>query len=271
MLDATLGSAAGVFGAGELANLFTEVVEGRPCSCGSLLQSCPVWQHVLVPALGDPAELDQLSRAVESAPRPSATLAGSHGAVWRAVFDRLATVQQASWVVDSSKSTRATAHRPLRLAGAGLEVHVIHLLRDPRAVMISLTRGTNRQLMGIRPSTRHRGAGMLRAVRGAAAWARADAAARRLSKHPEIASYRTLRFEDLCADPGAVLSSLGEGLGVELGNIDLQAVTPGHGIAGNRARTTTPVLRPALAAGPGQFPAVWSILFRRPLRRYGYP
>ena len=58
----------------------------------------------------------------------------------------MALAERADIIVDSSKSARNTCGRLPAFHGAGIPVKGLHLVRDPRAVMWSIQRGSNRRL-----------------------------------------------------------------------------------------------------------------------------
>jgi hypothetical protein len=149
ILDRTLGQLDGFFSAGELCNLWERgLVARRRCGCGTLVPDCPVWAAVLAEAFGglegvDSARLAAMTRR-RLHPRsvPSALLGRqSTGDEYHGVLTRLYRAVQRQTgcrvLVDSSKSP---VYARLLAAVPGLEVAVVHLVRDPRATAWSFLR-----------------------------------------------------------------------------------------------------------------------------------
>jgi hypothetical protein len=157
ILGNVLGEIDGFFHAGELRSIWTLGDEaGRLCGCGVRIDECPLWRSVVergfegiaadgatparvaewhgrvvrtrrLPRLlaarpGRPTGWEALDRYAEVAPR-----------LYRAVHD----VTGARLVVDSSKRVPDAAF--LRLL-PGVDLRVVHLVRDPRAVAYSWQR-----------------------------------------------------------------------------------------------------------------------------------
>jgi hypothetical protein len=142
-------------------------------------------------------------------------------------------------LVDSSKSTWKTGRRLALLKECGFDVRGIHLVRDPRGVMYSISKGSNRllesgghaQLFG----------GMFRGLLG---WVLANLLAE-ISLLKENTFVR-IRYEDLVADPVAALGRIGTLLGVDMQPVTMRLATGdsllrGHGVSGNRMRRQGPV------------------------------
>jgi hypothetical protein len=240
ILEMALGLAHGVRGVGEVTHLFRELRAGRRCTCGEPLGACEAWASLgrrLAPV--DPAEAEAATRHVEGRvallrpPPDSDPRVRLYAGVWRAVFEELGTTHGV--IVDSSKSAGA-AGRPFALARyCGLDVRVIHLVRDPRAVMWSVLRGSNRRMLA--GESAHQRWGMPRALLG---WSVANLCAERSIRQARLPGIR-LRYEDFVRDPGGSLRRTGEALGLELGGAAESLsgeyfLGPGHGVAGNRVR-----------------------------------
>ena len=253
LVERVLGACPGWANVGELVDVARSVApRDERCGCGERFSQCPVWQRVGELALGgwSPAVVDDLARAQRAAarqrhlpgllartatgrPTDAATrrLADSFAAVHRA----FATVTGADVVVDASKGPAfglALASHP------DLDVRVINLVRDPRAVAWSWAQRVQRpHATGPademwRVSTR----------RAAAQWTALQLemeGIRRLGRVPTA----LLRYEDLVADPVGALSAATADLGLGLRRSDLTHVEPGevvlgpsHGLSGNPSR-----------------------------------
>ncbi len=155
LLDRLLGSTPKFHSGGELGSVWTHgLVEDRLCSCGSLFSGCPFWQ-----AVGNygfsalrPHELDAIVRYTQSVfpaqkiwriltPRTRRSLVSSAPANFLNMTARLyqgvRDVSAGQVLVDSSK---LPVYFVLLARVPSVNVHVIHLVRDPRAVAHSWRR-----------------------------------------------------------------------------------------------------------------------------------
>lgn len=148
MLAGVLGEIEGFFFAGEVRYLWQRgLVERRLCGCGQPLVECDFWTAVLTRAFGSaqldaPAIAAEQRRAIRMRRLPS-LLAGRAAAspshlerlsrVYRAIADEAGT----RVIVDSSK---LPSYGYLLRSAPSLDVRVVHLVRDPRAVAFSWQR-----------------------------------------------------------------------------------------------------------------------------------
>jgi hypothetical protein len=155
LLDNILGQTEGFFSSGELGNLWNFAqAEERVCSCGSCLRDCEIWKGVFRRILGDV----DLGYALSKRPRDRFQYMRSRD-FWRLTsgrgrkrFLQLTSAQArevvhlygvisaesgARTIVDSSKSS-ARAYMITQIPD--LDVYVVHLVRDPRAVAFSWAR-----------------------------------------------------------------------------------------------------------------------------------
>jgi hypothetical protein len=159
-----------------------------------------------------------------------------YGEIWRAMLEAIATVSQASIIVDSSKTTHLIAGRPIALARLGqINVRLLHLVRDPRAVMWSSLRGSNR-LLESGQSTRTHG----RALRALIGWCITNLTVETM-RLAGFGKVLRVRYEDYVTDAGKEVSRIAAEFGVDwqpLAAIMEQGsfLSPGHGVAGNRLR-----------------------------------
>jgi Sulfotransferase family len=147
ILDNVLGQVDGFFSAGELMFLWRRgLIEGRLCGCGVPVRECDVWTRVLrraYPAGADPRELLRLERqsartrhlALHLA-RPTAG-APEYRARLGALYAAVGAETGCRVIVDSSKSP---SYGRVLATTEGLDVRVVHLVRDPRAVAYSWVR-----------------------------------------------------------------------------------------------------------------------------------
>lgn len=256
ILASILHEVEGFASAGETRWLWERGVrEGRPCGCGDAPSDCPVWSRVIdrtLASLGKGATGDvdsivaaqrevarrvhypRILRSIGSPRTDWAALEAVRG-VTHSVYCELARVTGAHLVVDISK-------RPVDAAVvAGLDDvdhYVLHMVRDPRAVVHSwrraktFTAGGQSRAMGTR--------GMLSTVRR---WTGNSIAAEALRRRTPGTRWFRVRYEEFAADPRGTVSQILAFLG-ERGDapfIDGSTVllAPNHIVAGNPSRFTT--------------------------------
>ena len=154
MLERVLGEIPGFVNVGELIDLFRHAARhGERCGCGEPFADCPFWTSVGKRAFGgwgteSVAEvrtlLSQVSRQRRMPQLLAMQLAGgdfrehvtAYGARYASLYRIIAAEAGANCVVDASK----WPVQALALARAGLDVRVIHLVRDVRGVSYSLSK-----------------------------------------------------------------------------------------------------------------------------------
>jgi hypothetical protein len=153
LVSRVVGAATGFVWVGELKLLWERsLAEGGMCGCGAAFRECPFWEAVAAAAWGgfdgvDPAAADDFKRrylraraalplvdrrtrsAIESDPAAREHLDALEG-LYRAAAQHAG----ASVVVDSSASP---SYADALAAHAGLDVRILHLVRDPRGVVYS--------------------------------------------------------------------------------------------------------------------------------------
>ena len=136
-----------------MVTLFKEWLQDGSCSCGNHYRECTFWREVWCELSGTFPDLDfstihRTSRCIEAV---SGYLLSTNGVaerefyaeVWRTIIEAISRVSGRYVIVDSSKTTRGCARRVQVLSElCGFRVKVIHLVRDPRAVMWSVLRGS---------------------------------------------------------------------------------------------------------------------------------
>ena len=141
--------------------------------------------------------------------------------------------QDPAWIVDASKTAYLSFWRPLYYKLLGYHVAIIHLVRDPKAVIGSTLKGTNKQLENGMPRER-----ILARQRTLLGWTFANmfATAYRATFSKSV----LMHYEDLVSDPQRELRRI-----EALTSLDYAPVAAliasgsplpgGHEIAGNRA------------------------------------
>ncbi len=151
LLDLILGQAPGVFSAGEVREIWQSgLVENRPCGCERPFRDCSFWQAVGDAGFGgwDRVPLDEILRLRYSLDRPwsfpalplrhlvnpiGAQVEAYTGTLQR-LYAAIAEVSGASVIVDSSN---LPSHAFLLRTMPGIDLRLIHLVRDSRAVAYS--------------------------------------------------------------------------------------------------------------------------------------
>jgi len=241
LMDILLGAHPKCFGGGELNHLFDDILSHRYCSCGDSYYVCPFWSNVLK---GFQRKLPRMDyETAHFITTSNERLISSrrnirrYGMVWRALFEALREQDalKTEVIVDSSKSSWKAWRRPFLVQQCGTEVFGIHLVRDPRAVMFSVMKGSNRRMeAGENPRL------VGGAVRGLLGWCLSNSLVENAKAFSTI-PFMTLRYEDLVHDPASELSRVADFLALEMTPvIDRLALDAGfdggHGVSGNRMR-----------------------------------
>ena len=150
LLERLLGQLPGVSPLGEVVHLWQrDLVDDERCGCGDRFSACGFWQKVGVEAFGgwdavDPQRVQKLAADVERTRHIPRMALGrkpkgltEYADYYSKVYAAAATVTGATAVVDSSKHS-ALAYC-LRRAD-GVDLRVIHVVRDSRGVAYSWTK-----------------------------------------------------------------------------------------------------------------------------------
>lgn len=233
LLDLLLGTIPGVVSLGE-ARYFWErgVLQGRGCSCGREAKQCPVW--------GDRppwVTKDRAGQVVAWQRRHLRTRhfrAVLHGEVPGAqdyctsvlkMYASVAERQDAEVVVDSSKLPADAA----LLLALGVDVRVVHLVRDLRGVAHSWSRRTHDP-----DATGAAWMARKSTIRATRDWVGANVAAALLRRrHPD--AVLSITYEDLCEEPQATLDRVTSHAGIDRARLDQPPATT-HLIGGNPLR-----------------------------------
>ncbi|WFE21324.1 sulfotransferase [Solwaraspora sp. WMMD937] len=301
LITTVLGQLDGCFAAGELRYLWQRgMVDNRPCGCGAPFDACPVWRAVtaeLATAAGpafaaDPAAAAGIARRLRTRlrMRDLPAMLRRAGAGRRAVPHHAddaaiaavypAVARQVSRngdgpvvVVDSSK---LPPYGALLRDLPGIDLRVLHLVRDPRGTAFSWRRrrgldgAADRKLMSRPP-----------VWKAALLWRVWNAATARFFEAAGPDRYLRIRYEDVVADPAGQLRRIALFAGLDPAGLPVDAegrvtLAPTHSVAGNPARHRTgavPVSDDAewVRALPGRSFAVATAVTLPLLRRFGYP
>jgi hypothetical protein len=253
LLERMLGALPGYVNVGELIDTFRRVVKfDELCGCGAAFSACDFWVRVGQRAFGgwDLDFVEGVSRLQREVARQRhlpllvAPRRGSerfqeklerYGDVYSQLYAAILAESGASVVVDASKGTGqalAVSH------GAGVDLRLVHLVRDARGVAFSWAKaGVNRPQGVTAGTTMARHQPQLTAAR----WIRVQAeitATRRF-----LTASTMVRYEDLVSDPSAEILRMMAALQLPVDTAALQHVDGravdlplSHGLSGNPSR-----------------------------------
>jgi hypothetical protein len=251
LLDILLGNASRTAGCGELWGFF------RVCDAGAVQERTDhtlpdFWQEVCaafrrrMDGYTDAESVRTARRHFEELQALPLLLFGLVSRRSRSTYSRsqralLGAIREKSdceVVVDSSKTTRHCAGRPLALTRlAGVKVQVIHLVRDGRAVLWSQLRGSNAKLEKNAEDPRLAWA----VPRTLYSWTMSNLACWLQGCVLPAGSVLRVRYEDLVANPEMELTRISIFTGLDLRPV-IERIThgepipPGLQFAGNRMR-----------------------------------
>lgn len=269
LLDRLIGAYPGVFSCGELGNLLYCMNSAEEyCACNTLVKDCAFWKSVMrtwsteVPGFSE-AEYRRLQHRYERMRalfRPWNELSfgtrefARYAGYTRELFSAIADHSGAEVIVDSSKSPA----RALAIARvAGIDLRLLHLVRDVRGVAYSL------RIPYREPPKEGRFANVKRRshLRFAGTWALVNFFCERVRiRIPGPSLF--IRYEDYAADPATALSRIGDLMGMPSISYDASAghlLKQGHQVAGNDVR-----LRPVQAINPDE---VWRHKFSHVMQK----
>jgi len=243
LLEGLLAAATGAVAVGEARMWLAAGFRwGARCGCGEQFTSCRFWSAVVQAALPESDEAHRagleaagrslianrhvrlLDRGREAWSAPQRALGDTHVDLYQSVL----AVSGAPLIVDSSKTP---AYALFLAAQPEVDLRVIHLVRDSRAVVHSWTR--DKEWKAAAASGESRRMRRLGTAAAARQWMIQNALCEVLTRRVEHST--RIRYEDLAADPARVVSEA-------LERIDIRASTdagPGmteHGFLGNPMR-----------------------------------
>ncbi len=251
--DLLLGQIPGFHSAGEIRLIWNRGFhEDRLCGCGTPFSKCDFWKQVVVRAFGSDAqsvaeEAQKLSRLVDRRVQSHKFFFGRYSnsfaenlARYREILSNLYSAIHyeagCKVIVDSSKFP----NHGFVLAGMpSIDLHVLHLVRDPRAVAFSWMR--KRINPDVHWARTYMGQyGPFVSTRG---WILSNLMVERLRRRVEKSC--RLRYEDLVEDPTRVLESTLISLDI-LGDKTQDLSSPAwslsrenHTVAGNPVRLSS--------------------------------
>ena len=248
--DILLNQHPDIVSVGALNNLHRWLAEGMECACGSPIADCEFWSDVLgkhlkkIPGKENTSDLRQVAtlESLSSFPSIILGLTGSsklkrYGKKTGEIFKAIGDISGASFIVDSSKSTRDCTGRPLLLSKtSGIDIKIIHLVRDGRAVGWSAMKKSGSDER--RRSTEIKAVNFTRTV---LSWAATNLLSILTARLLPRGSVMRLRYEDLCSSTDEELRRIGEFAGLDPGPIiesigNRKELAIGHNLGGNRVR-----------------------------------
>lgn len=242
LLARLLGEIDGFVSPGELRYLWQRgIIENRRCDCGAPCLKCEFWREVLIMAFGSapPAavrEVIDLQRRVDRLHRiPALTrldgeLSGDlamYLRYWERLYQAIGKISGERFIVDSSKDP-SFGH--ILALSDEIDLSVIHLVRDSRAVAYSWTREKHDPGTGKAMARQH-------PLQSALEWDLAEWAANRLTRR--VTPSMTLRYEDFVAEPESsmrqIMDLIGEPTQPAL-NGNRVRLSSGHAVSGNPMR-----------------------------------
>lgn len=243
ILGNVLGSIHGFCHCGELRWIWRRgLLESWLCGCGKPIRECPFWNSVLDTALGR-LDVDEIREIEDLRVRVDRQLNAYRGEIespdtreyqclLKKLFHALAAVSGSEVIIDTSK---AASHGWSLTKVAGIDLRLLHLVRDPRAVAYSWAK---KRLLEDSPKQQYF---KCRDVEESCSiWNTTNHRAEWLAERTGLPAER-LRYEDFAASPR---ESLKQVLGLlseqkrELGFLDSQRVRlrPCHTVSGNPSR-----------------------------------
>jgi hypothetical protein len=253
IVDQALGQVPGFFSVGELRSLWDTDPTVQRCACGQVVMNCPLWGPLLsslsnvggytsrsVLSMRDDVartrHLLGLRRDARHPERKAARSVTSYGDVLENIYRAILAATGSGIVVDSSKHP---ADALVLAARSSVDLTVLHMVRDPRAVGYSWSLGAEAALpVGDRPVDRP----PRRGVWSSSAWWTGWNGATEALLKPLLGSrYISLRYEDVMADPRQHLGSVIQRLGGSMADLPLVnnneiIMGPSHTVAGNPSR-----------------------------------
>lgn len=280
LLDIALGEHPAIMGAGEVTTLARHVWDrGEYCACGQQVRDCPEWKAIVARwTQGEPEgflagyrRAQERTEGLFSAGR-LLRLPGwrNHRRRTLKLLRGMALVSGRPILVDSSK----LPGRAFALAAMpGIDLHVVHVVRDGRGVAWSLMKGHRRSVeKGVQRDLRPKPL-LYTALR----WSMVNLAAEMLCRRVGPGRSIRVRYEDFVEDPrgeiGRIVGLVGEQPHIPA--TDLAPFEPQHQVAGSRHRMQKSLTIRGDDKWKREMPSwkqrLFTLLCAPLLRRYGYP
>lgn len=280
LLDIALGEHPAIMGAGEVTTLARHVWDnGEYCACGAQVRDCPEWKAIVSRWMqgesdGFLAGYRRAQALTEGllAPGRLLRLPGwrRHARRTLKLLRGMTMVSGRPILVDSSK----LPGRAFALAAMpGIDLHVVHVVRDGRGVAWSLLKGHRRSVeKGVQRELRPKPL-LYTALR----WSMVNLATEWLCRRVGPTRCIRVRYEDFVEDPrgtiGRIVALVGErphNAAANLGSFE-----PQHQVAGSRHRMQKSIVMRGDDKWKREMPGwkqwIFTALCAPLLRRYDYP
>ena len=294
VLAAVLDEYDGFAAAGEIRFLWKRGLQDRrPCACRQPPADCAVWSQVVSKVAGPPgpersAAVQRVVTAQQELYRPRASVrairlsADPSAGGWPAlqavrkssisVCHAFASVTSAKVVIDTSKRALDAS---LLTSGEAIEQYVVHVVRDPRAVVHSWRNAKSFEAGG-----RTRAIGTRRLPGTVKRWWWSALTIALLRREIDESRWLRVRYEDFARDPEAVVARV-MGLldeapaGSPFVSSDTVELHPSHMVAGNPSRFDVGTVSIRLDEGwrtamSRRDQRLIAIVTRPLMRRFGY-
>jgi hypothetical protein len=292
LLERILGTLPGVVNVGEVNDLFRRVLRfDERCGCGEPISSCAFWTAVGARALGgwsdelvdemlglqrQVARQRHLGRLMTPRLRDDAfqTALRRFSDVHARIYQAVLAESGGDIVVDASKGA---AQALAAAGGGGVDLRLLHLVRDPRGVAFSWAKPDVHRPHGDGPrATMH----SFRPQDTAARWALLQGEIATVRRR--VDGYALLRYEDLVARPAEAVERAVTALGLELPATafdhlmgETVELPVSHGLSGNPSRFRSGPVRLRLDEQWRREMSRWdrmstTAIALAPLSRYGY-
>ena len=257
ILGQILNQVEGFFLGGELDYFWERgLIENRLCGCGAFFEECPMWRSVLERSFGgsgggDPEHVlalrehrasnwDLLLKSRHNSRERSSQVQEYLGALGR-LYESMQIASDSTVIVDTSKSPAygyALAHTP------GIELRVVHVVRDPRAVSYSWSVRKKRQPASGKKSSRFMTAH--NPIESSMLWSASNNLVERIWGN-NANRYMLLRYEDFVERPKHAIERILALVGEEKANSPFVGerdvlLEPNHTFSGNPDRLKSGVI-----------------------------
>jgi len=249
VLDIILDNSPDIIGLGETVSIELVKNDINKCSCGKELLHCPFYKQVFNLeskfTLNTIREFVKTCRAIEHRKNAINIFFNRHDpcllknykeymdSFWRSLIIKTGK----NTFVDSSKTAPGATWRPLAIYRyCGYNLKMIHLVRDGRAVLRSILRGSNQAL-----GKGYEAKLLLPFIRAVYGWITANLIAMIEGMCIGKDKYLRVKYEDLMQNPSKTLEEIQEFLEIDLSSVinkivDRKPLTVGHMLGGNRLR-----------------------------------
>jgi hypothetical protein len=245
LLELILGSLPEMFSVGEVRFLLEYLVQGdRICGCGQRLNDCSFWRSTQIKSSLSSLQLTQLALMAKDYDRTRNLLwltqnFPAHRQPPQEFLDATLQLYQSIYkanghriIVDSSK---VPSHLNILSRINQIDLHVLHLVRDGRAVVYSWSKRQKKELGSIHKHIKMSSPAALKSI---AVWGVENYFTRVVGT--KTAKYTSLRYEDFVRDPALVLQTALDqlSLGVDLSTLSWPEITVDatHSVGGNPIR-----------------------------------